>query len=158
MKIGIVGYGHVGKAMKELFVNAVVYDDKLNIGSKEEINGCDNTFVCVPTPSLPDGNCDTSIVEEVIGWLACKLIVLRSTVKVGFTDAMMERYGKEIVFQPEYYGETVAHPFKNLNDRQWLAFGGTRKGIDLAIEVYQTVCNSTVQIYQADAKTVEMAK
>ena len=158
MKIGIVGYGHVGKAMKELFVNAVVYDCKLNIGNKKEINTCNTAFVCVPTPSLPDGSCDTSIVEEVLEWITCELIIIRSTVKVGFTDAMMERYQKEIVFQPEYYGETTAHPFKNLNDRQWLAFGGTKCGINMAIKTYQTVCNSTVQIYQSDAKTVEMAK
>jgi len=71
---------------------------------------------------------------------------------------MMLKYKKEIVFQPEYYGETVAHPFANLSDRSWLSFGGTRKGIELAIKTYQTVMNSNVRIYHADAKTVELAK
>lgn len=99
-----------------------------------------------------------SIVEEVLNWLEVPLIVLRSTVYVGFTDEMMEKSGKEIVFQPEYYGETVAHPFADLNNRTWLSFGGTKRGIDLAIKTYQTVINSNVRIYQADAKSVEMAK
>jgi UDPglucose 6-dehydrogenase len=68
MKIGIVGYGHVGKAMYELFKNAIIYDIN-GIGSKEEINQCDVVFVCVPTPSKNDGRCDTSIVEDVISWV-----------------------------------------------------------------------------------------
>jgi len=31
MKIGIIGYGHVGLAMKELFKTAIVYMISLNI-------------------------------------------------------------------------------------------------------------------------------
>jgi len=157
MKIGIVGYGHVGKAMHELFKSAILYDIS-GIGTKEEINICDVVFVCVPTPSKIDGSCNTSIVEEVISWINAKLIILRSTVYIGFTDEMMKKYNKEIVFQPEYYGETVAHPFANLSDRSWLSFGGTKKGINLAIKAYQTIMNSNVRIFQADAKTVELAK
>ena len=158
MKIGIVGYGHVGEAMHELFKDAIIYDKFKNFGTREEINGCDTVFVCVPTPQAKDGLCDTSIVEEVLEWVDVPLIILRSTVYVGFTDKMMQKYKKEIVFQPEYYGETVAHPFADLNDRSWLSFGGTTKGINLAIRTYQTVVNSNVKIYQADAKSVEFAK
>ena len=158
MKIGIVGYGHVGGAMHKLFKDAIIYDKIKNIGTRAEINACDTVFVCVPTPQAKDGHCDTSIVEEVLEWITASLIILRSTVYVGFTDEMMKKYKKEIVFQPEYYGETVAHPFADLTDRSWLTFGGTKEGIDLAIRTYQTVVNANVRIYQADAKTVEMAK
>ncbi len=157
MKIGIVGSeGHVGSAMKALFPNAVCYD--INLGTKEEINTCHTVFVCVPTPSREDGSCNTDIVESVLEWLDVPLIILRSTVYVGFTDAMMQKYAKEIVFQPEYYGETVDHPFSNLKSRTWLTFGGTSKGIHLAIKTYQTVHNSNISIYQGDAKSIEMAK
>ena len=158
MKTGIVGYGHVGKAMHKLFKEAVIYDKYLELGSREEINSCDIVFVCVPTPQKKGGYCDTSAVEEVIRWVESKAIVLRSTVYVGFTDEMSKKYNKEIIFQPEYYGETVAHPFADLNERKWLAFGGTKRGIDLAIRAYQDVINSNVRIYQSDAKDVEMAK
>jgi len=71
---------------------------------------------------------------------------------------MVNKYHKKIVFQPEYYGETVAHPFANLSDRSWLSFGGEQEAIDMAIEIYQSVINSNVKIYQADSDTVEMAK
>lgn len=158
MKIGIIGYGHVGCAMCELFKNAVVYDKYKGIGTEKEINECDVAFVCVPTPMAKDGSCDTSVVEEVISWCTCKCIILRSTVRIGFTREMRKKYNKEIVFQPEYYGETVAHPYANLSDRKWLTFGGTPHGIDSAIKAYQTVINSNVKIYQCSSDEAEMAK
>lgn len=158
MKIGIVGYGHVGTAMHALFKEAIIYDKYKKIGSVEEINDCDLVFVCVPTPRAQDGSCDTSIVEEVISWCSAKVLVLRSTVRVGFTREMTEKYNKEIVFQPEYYGETVAHPYANLSDRNWLIFGGSKNGISVAIEAYQTVINSNVRIYQCTSDEAEMAK
>ncbi len=158
MKIGIIGYGHVGTAMGNLFKDAVIYDKYKGLGSQNEINECDVAFICVPTPMASNGSCDTSIVEEVIAWCQCKCLVLRSTVRVGFTKEMAEKYNKEIVFQPEYYGETVAHPFANLSDRNWLTFGGTKAGINLAIKAYQTVMNANVSIFQCSSDEAEMAK
>lgn len=158
MKIGIIGVGHVGTAMSKLFKDAVLYDKNKKIGSMEEINKCDVAFICVPTPMKEDGSCDTSIVEEVIASCSCSLLILRSTVRVGFTKEMVEKYHKNIVFQPEYFGETVAHPFADLTNRDWLSFGGKQEAIDMAIEAYQSVINSNVRIYQADSDTVEMAK
>ena len=158
MKIGIVGLGHVGTAMHNLFKDAVIYDKYKNIGSMNEINKCDAAFVCVPTPMKDDGSCDTTAVDEVLNWCECKVIILRSTVRVGYTREMTEKLHKKIVFQPEYYGETVAHPFADLSDRTWLSFGGTQEAIDLAIDAYKTVINSNVRIYQAPSDEVELAK
>ena len=158
MKIGIVGFGHVGGAMHELFKDAIIYDKFKRIGSKEEINTCDATFVCVPTPMMEDGSCDTTAVDEVLAWCESKVIILRSTVRVGYTREMANKLHKNIVFQPEYYGETVAHPFANLSDRNWLSFGGTREAVVLAIDVYKNVINSNVRIYQAPSDEVELAK
>jgi UDPglucose 6-dehydrogenase len=158
MKIGIVGLGHVGTAMKALFPKAVVYDKFKKLGSPEEINACDAAFVCVPTPMGKDGSCDVSAVEEVVGWCACKVIILRSTVRVGFTREMAKKYGKKIVFQPEYYGETVAHPFADLSERPWLSFGGEPEAIDLAIDAYKEAMNSNVRIIQGPSDEMEMAK
>ena len=158
MKIGIVGLGHVGTAMHNLFKDAVIYDKYKNIGSMNEINKCDAAFVCVPTPMKDDGSCDTTAVDEVLNWCECKVIILRSTVRVGYTREMTEKLHKMIVFQPEYYGETVAHPFADLSERTWLSFGGTQEAIDLAIDAYKTVINSNVRIYQAPSDEVELAK
>lgn len=158
MKIGIVGRGHVGTTMCSLFPEAAVYDGPLGIGCKEEINACDVAFVCVPTPMAADGSCDTAIVEDILHWIEAKTVVLRSTVPVGFTDRMMEETGKHIVFQPEYYGETVNHPFADPMARSWITLGGRREDLGPVVRVYQQVFTSNVIIHQVDAKTAELAK
>lgn len=50
IKVGIIGCGHVGTAMKQLFVNAYLFDEPKKIGTRDELNMCDLSFVCVPTP------------------------------------------------------------------------------------------------------------
>ncbi|MDE7100578.1 MAG: hypothetical protein K2O05_01845, partial [Anaeroplasmataceae bacterium] len=158
MKIGIIGYGNIGQSLSKLFTDAIIYDEPKQIGKKEDINLCDIAFVCVPTPMAKDGACDTSIVEEVISWLKVKVIVIRSTVKIGFTESMSKKYQKEIVFQPEYFGNTAGHPFFEMSSPKWLVVGGSLYGRTMLIKAYKTVLSSNVRIYQTDAKTAEMAK
>lgn len=158
MKIGIVGIGHVGGSMLELFQHAVAYDKYKGIGSKEEINACAVTFVCVPTPQAEDGSCDVSAVEEVLAWIESEVIVLRSTVPVGFTESQCRRLGKQIVFQPEYYGETTAHPFADPKNRSWITLGGETRAVNMAVRAYQEVLNAELIINAVDATTAELAK
>ena len=73
MKIGIVGQGYVGTAVKEIFskhYNVETYDldkNKCSVDYLEDIVELSNIiFVCVPTPMKKDGSCDTSIVEAVV--------------------------------------------------------------------------------------------
>ena len=53
---------------------------------------------------------------NVISWLDTDIIIIRSTVPVGFTNRMADVYKKKVVFQPEYYGETIVHPFANIRN------------------------------------------
>lgn len=157
-KIGIIGFGHVGTAMKQIFADAYVYDEPKFIGDREELNKCDVAFVCVPTPMAENGSCDTSIVEYVLEWVSTPYIVIRSTVPVGFTESMKNKYGKKIFFQPEYYGETVAHPFADIKNQTWITIGGDKKDAEIIVSVYQKVFTSNVYINLVDSKTAELAK
>lgn len=157
--IGIVGYGVVGMEMEELFPGAEVYDPVKSLGNRHDINECRVAFVCVPTPSLPDGGCDTSIVEEVVDWLRTELIIIRSTVAPGTTSRLQaEKPFSKIVFQPEYLGETVAHPFEHESERKFVILGGTRKACDKAVELYQTVYNASVQFMFMTSIEAEIVK
>lgn len=167
MKVGIVGEGHVGGIMHQLFPDAVIYDEPKGIGTKEEINECDYVFVCVPTPQAEDGHCDTSIVDDVLSWLdPVEAIIIRSTVPVGYTDKAVRKrlpFNSEldnynIVFQPEYYGETIAHPFANPHNRSWITLGGEPYATRKVAYLYQTVFTSELIINQVDADTAELAK
>jgi UDPglucose 6-dehydrogenase len=157
--VAIVGFGAVGRAVQQLFPAAVVYDEPLEIGSRAEVNACEYAFVCVPTPPAPDGSCDTSIVEDVAGWLETDVIILRSTVSVGTTERLALQTGKRIVFQPEYGpAETPDHPFNNLRNIRWLILGGSRTDTIAVADLYKTTFNADIAIHQTDSRTAELTK
>jgi len=105
MSVAIIGaHGYVGRSMLKIFPEAYAYD--INVGSKNEVNKRELAIICVPTPCVDKGECDTSIVEEIISWLNTKHILIKSTVAPGTTDYLSRRYQKEIHFSPEYVGES----------------------------------------------------
>ena len=158
MKVAIIGYGWVGKAMKKLFPGAYVYDPIICDTTKAKANKADIAFICVPTPGTKDGELDTSIVEECIKWCKCPLIVIRSTVNPGTCDRLMRIYKKRILIQPEYLGETVNHPLFDPKVRQFLIIGGEAGARRQLIDLYTTVYNANVNIRQVTAYEAEVIK
>lgn len=170
MKVGAVGAGWVGAATYKLFGQAtVVYDPYItNVDhpmfsivyntSKEDINSCDVCIIAVPTPLLPNKMLDTSIVEEVVSWCECPLILIRSTVNPGTTDALKLRYKKRIVFQPEHLGETPNHPNLDMSARNFIILGGDDKDMVEIISMYTKVFNANVKIRQMSAREAEISK
>lgn len=155
----IIGCGVVGKAMQRLLPEAAVYDIALEQSlDKKAVNSCDIAFVCVPTPSKRDGRCDTSAVAESVAWLETPLIVLRSTVPPGTTASLVAESGKHIVFQPEYLGETVAHPYADPQQRQFIVLGGEDADSMRVADFYTSVYNATMRFYFTDSTAAELAK
>ena len=68
--VGVIGIGIVGEAVKygmeklghQVIPHDIRYDTKI-----EDVLDTDVCFVCVPTPSKDNLQCDTSIVEDVVG-------------------------------------------------------------------------------------------
>ena len=160
MKVAIVGAGAVGRGIAQLFPDAVLFDEPRSIGTREAASACEAAFVCVPTPRRDDGSCDTSIVEQVVGWLETSLIVIRSTVSVGTTRRLAEKHPeKNVVFQPEYGpAETPDHPFNDLRKVRWVILGGERVATSLAVRLWQDVYNSDVVIQQTTPEAAELCK
>jgi len=157
--VAIVGYGAVGKGIKQLFPQAVVFDEPLGLGTREAVNGCQYAFIAVPTPARPDGACDTSIVENVLSWIESDIIVIRSTVSVGTTERLAAATGKNIVFQPEFGpGETPDHHFSDLRRIRWVILGGERPSTVAVTDLYKTTFNADLTIYQTDSRTAELTK
>ncbi len=160
-KVGVVGGGVVGKAMRQLCgTDTVMYDPYVPewSGNQDAINQCDVVFVCVPTPMADDRGCNTSIVEETVAWVKAPLLIIRSTVAPGTTDRLCEQYSKSIVFQPEYLGETTAHVFGNMAEREFVVLGGTPEAVAAAADFYTHYYNSMVRFYFCDAMTAEVCK
>lgn len=154
MTVKIYGYGWVGKAMHVLFPEAMIQDFALNYVTNTT---ADVAFVCVPTP-LKDGKLDCSIVEDVIRLAEETLIIVRSTVNPGFCDEMVAKYGKNIVMQPEYLGETVSHPMTDQHARPFMVLGGTPENRRKAIELYQQAYNANIKIRQVSLLEAEVIK
>jgi len=153
MTTKIYGLGYVGKAMQVLFPESLIHDPALNLISEEYAN---ISFVCVPT-NLKDGKLDTSIVEEVVKNCDSELIIIRSTVMPGTCDKL-EKLGKNIVFQPEYLGETVNHPLLIEKNNPFMVIGGRLENRRKAIELYSKVYNANITIRQLTNYEAEVVK
>ncbi|MCR4324160.1 MAG: hypothetical protein NUV69_00525 [Candidatus Curtissbacteria bacterium] len=160
--VGIIGMGWVGGAMNELFPDAAIYDPYIPTHAsekdKQEVNKSDVAFICVPTPLIDGGRLDVSIVKEVIEWCKCPLIVIRSTLNPGDCDNMPYLPGIDLVYQPEYLGETPAHPLLDPKTRPFLIIGGKPKARKKLIELYTTVYNANISIRQVTCKEAEVIK
>lgn len=160
-KVGVVGAGVVGNAVRALCGDETVLFDPYKsefAGNKPRINQCDVVFVSVPTSMNPDGSCDTAIVEDAVRWIEAPLLIIRSTVSPGTTDRLRAAYGKRIVFQPEYLGETTGHVFGKMAEREFVVLGGAAEDTSLAADFYKHYYNAYVRFYFCDAMTAEVAK
>ena len=165
-KIGIIGYGIIGQAVAKMFGNKVDqwrYDTNpmcsFNTESdKEKINNCDIAFVCVPTPHNKYDGLDMSIIESVISEFNPGMFVICSALQPGTSKRLTAKYGKRIVVQPEYFGETTNHPLVNLSQQQFLILGGYSKDVDEVIDLYKKIYNANVKIRKVTALEAEVIK
>lgn len=164
-RIGIVGMGYIGNAVKRFFCNhyeALCYDpNNIDSCTKAAINSCEVAFITVPTPSRENGRCDTRIVEEVVDWIDTPLIVIKSTVEPGTTDRLTAKTGKRIVYCPEFISEsTYYNPFfaKELEEAPFYLFGGDKRDTREVIDYYLPIGGPTKKYVSAPAVDVELMK
>ena len=168
MRIGIIGQGYVGTALKVGFkdyYNVETYDKyDLSKSTKSSIKRVveftDVIFVCVPTPMRKDGTCYTGIVEEVIREINetadGHIVVIKSTVPPGTTDRINAEYTKStVIFNPEFLTEAnFIDDFKNQNR---IILGGDRKGTSKVRQLYSRLFPQAT-IVKTGAKHAEMVK
>ena len=168
MKIGIVGQGYVGTAIKEGFQQHYEiftydkYDEEKSTANLWTLALRSNViFVCVPTPMNQDGTCHTGIVEEVVKEIAesahdKQIVVIKSTVPPGTTDRLHRKYRNiSVIFNPEFLTEAnFIEDFKNQNR---IILGGTRNGTNIVRQLYSRVFPHAT-IVKTGAKHAEMVK
>ncbi len=123
LRLGIVGYGFVGKATDWGFnknTNKFLVDPILNttIDDLQKFNP-EITFICVPTPMGQDGTQDSKIIESVIKELAEKcpetIIVVKSTVLPPVLQKL-KSISSNLIYNPEFLREKHAnYDFENSN-------------------------------------------
>lgn len=166
--IGIIGYGHVGRAMHKIFGDWVkaIYDPFVDApegleNSKEAVNKCDLAIVCVFTKENEDGSCDTSLVDESVGWADTPVVLIKSAVIPGTVEKLKEKYGKRIVVSPEYFGESrYFMPEEWRDPKAWpfQIFGGDPNDTAYCVAVFKPVFNPRTFYYQIPSTTAELIK
>tara|TARA_Y100000996_G_scaffold369341_1_gene316251 strand:+ start:83 stop:916 length:834 start_codon:yes stop_codon:yes gene_type:complete len=167
MKIGIVGQGYVGSAVKEVFskhyeTNTFDLNGKCNCTDIEDlVDKSDIIFVCVPTPMKKDGSCDTSIVESVIDEIedvdiSGKIVAIKSTIPPGTTNRLNQKCKNiSVIFNPEFLTEAnFIDDFKNQNR---IIIGGERPSTTKLRQVYSLVFPNA-KIVKTGSITAEMVK
>jgi UDPglucose 6-dehydrogenase len=138
---------------------------------QQQANECDLAVVCVPTPMQEDGSVDTSIVEEVFGWLTVSLILIKSTIPPGTCEKLTEKHPeKDIVFSPEYIGEGryyvptykgYPHP-TDMKQHEFFIFGGNGHmpggATGRVIDFFMPVSGPDAKYMQTNWRTAELVK
>jgi UDPglucose 6-dehydrogenase len=115
MKIGIIGAGFVGSAIKNAYDNyeipIILHDPAKGFTATwEELRLCDGIFLCVPSPTLPSGECDTSILKEVLGNLSGMegVIISKVTAPPSVYTSLQVLY-PNLVHAPEFLVAATAN-------------------------------------------------
>ena len=129
MKVGIIGFGFVGKAVASGLVKDVEIikiDPKLNTALSDLKEFSPNiVFICVPTPMNEDYSQNITILEDTITALnrldLNLLTVIKSTVLPDHAENIQNLVGR-IVYNPEFLREK--HAVEDFINSDLIIFGG----------------------------------
>jgi UDPglucose 6-dehydrogenase len=127
MKIGIAGYGFVGKAHENVlkdYHDLIIYDPALE--HYGDLRHADAIIVCVSTPQGSHGGCHMDNVLAVIDDNPNVPILIKSTISIEGWDMLQHMFPHtSLTFSPEFLRAASAlEDFKN-NDTILLGGGNT---------------------------------
>ena len=138
-KIGVIGNGFVGGAVKFGFSPTVGCDAEVRVYDKDPnksthtlektVNKSDFIFLSVPTPANKDGSINTDILAGAINDIndistRDNYIIIRSTVVPGTTRELQKEYPKlNLLFNPEFLTERSAN-FDFINQSRFIIGSG----------------------------------
>ena len=174
MKIGIIGQGFVGTAIREglkSFYPVLVNDLKKDLCPEEMYAPASDIvqfssiiFQCLPTPMKKSGKCDLSIVEESLNNLdkIAKLlekqpvVVIKSTVPPGTCERFNETFQNiNIIFSPEFL--TEANSIEDFKNQTRIILGGPRPYTTQVKTMLRKAFPQT-PVVKTGYKTAEMVK
>ncbi len=180
MKIGIIGQGFVGSAIREglkNFYKVNTYDlnpEKCNTTHEEVCKESNIIFMCLPTPMRRDGSCDTRILEKAIQDVdeTCiktnrqssrPILVIKSTVIPGTTARIGKNFlnredgnpDMPVCFSPEFL--TEANSFDDFKNQSRIVIGGPRPATGTIKQMFRKAF-PTIPIIKTGTKTAEMVK
>jgi len=149
VKVGIVGYGFVGKATAKGFsknTELFLVDPLLgtNLSDLKDFSP-EFIFICLPTPMKKDGSQDFTLVKEVfMDLLSNKVsstIILKSTVipsNIKIVDNLIEDY----IYNPEFLREK--HAEEDFINSSMIILGGSKNNQEKVKNLYEnhSICKT----------------
>lgn len=168
-KVLLIGYGWVGQYMGKYFTNAHYVEGGgiiKKVSNNEPITASeapiyDMAVIGVPTPMNKEtGQCDTSIVEEVVRKYRniVKIFLVKSTVEIGTCERLEEKYDTNVCMSPEYVGETLGHPLLEARTDAFQIIGGNEVAREKVAEYFMRVLHADAQILLVTSKEAEIIK
>ena len=164
MKVGIIGYGFVGRALANgIKSEASIFkvDPKLKTSIEDLVSfDPDVIFICVPTPLQKDLRIDPSIVfsviEEILRFDFSSLIVLKSTILPNYLIDIQKKF-KKFIYNPEFLREK--HAEEDFINSNMIVLGGDKKEINALKNFYTkyTKCISR-DFIETDIVTASLIK
>ncbi|HOZ53184.1 MAG TPA: NAD(P)-binding domain-containing protein [bacterium] len=158
--IGFIGQGFIGRNMADDFAdrgyNIVRYNKSEFSKNKELIGKCDIVFIAVPTPSTSKGF-DDSILLEVVKLVGDgKIVVIKSTIKVGTTEKIQKTFPKKfIMHSPEFLTEKNAKNDAKFPERNIIGYTKkSEKFASLVLSVLPDAKNN----FQVPCREAELCK
>tara|TARA_A100001015_G_scaffold306657_1_gene401304 strand:+ start:321 stop:1172 length:852 start_codon:yes stop_codon:yes gene_type:complete len=164
MKIGIIGYGFVGKALENGIkdnVDIFLVDPILNtnISDLKEFLP-EIIFICVPTPMGEDGSQDLSIIDSVLkeikeNSINSKIVIKSTVLPDGIIE--IEKLIPDVIYNPEFLREK--HAFEDFIRSEIIIFGGQKNSADEIANFYKQHTDCINSDYQfTDLITASMVK
>jgi UDPglucose 6-dehydrogenase len=128
MKIGIAGYGFVGKAhegaLKD-YHDLIIYDPAL--GHYGDLRHADAIIVCVSTPQGSHGGCHMDNVYDVVNNNSNVPILIKSTISIEGWDMLKHVFPfTSITFSPEFL--RAASALEDFQNTDTILLGGGNTG------------------------------
>ena len=166
MKIGLIGYGVVGKAAEYTLsegYKVIKYDKYQSLNGFDELLYCEFIFIMVPTPFDCESNkVDQSAIHESLTRLNDKsyegVVIIKSTIPPGSCQYYAENYNLNVVFNPEFLRESTT-PNEDFKEQETIVIGTDSKShFKLVKKMYQKVAVSHAKYYHTTTKEAEMIK
>lgn len=166
-KLGIIGLGYVGSAVKSYFSKYFdhinTYDLKVDSTSenvRDVVVNSNIIFICLPTPMNKDGSTNLEIINNVlkdcnlISNKESKRIIIKSTIPVGSSKKFQSKYNNlKIFFNPEFL--TEENFIEDYNNPNRIIVGGPK---DKFLNEFFNKFFPNVNYVHTDYKTAESVK
>jgi UDPglucose 6-dehydrogenase len=161
--VGIIGNGFVGETIAFAFSptsDVKVYDINplKSTHTLEETINQEFIFICLPTPMQNDGSQDLSFIEKFFESITPKqdsIFIIKSTVLPGTTNTLIDKFGYNIIFSPEFLTERTAK--LDMLTQSRIIFGGDEKLTKKVEELFNDRFMNR-HIIHMESKTAEFVK